>query len=153
MEPGKRFRYLEHHREVYRKVFRCIWKQQTSFSWNQESLPEFSNSFFSLNFYISSTAFTFLIVEFDWHVMQSRLFYYRKELRKVGLADTLNMFVNSTEKILGVCNNSWKNEKEMQWKKELENSLPVNVMKIFLAYFLFIFSYWCVRRLCFFLLT
>ena len=61
-------------------------------------------------------------MESDWNVVQSRLFYYRKELREVDLADTLNIFVNSTDKILGGCNNSSKNEKEMQWKKELEKS-------------------------------
>ena len=32
----------------------------------------------------------------------------------------------------------------------IEISGPINVMRIFLAYFLFIFSYWCVRSLWFF---
>ena len=48
MESGVPFRYLEHLREVHRKIFRGLWKQRTSFSWNQEPLPEFSTPFLNL---------------------------------------------------------------------------------------------------------
>ena len=40
-------KYLEHLCEVYRKFFRGLWKQQTSFSWNRESLSECSNPIFN----------------------------------------------------------------------------------------------------------
>ena len=126
MESGVPFRYLEHLCEVYRKFFRCLWKQQTSFSWNRETLSEFSNPIFngisSSCFWWMFTAswnFVYGLYEHVQGICKIHLMQFLALVKQSGLNDIpIKFYIKKSE-------NNWDYEK-MPLKMGLEHSNKVS---------------------------
>ena len=112
---GEPCKYLEHVRKMHRKLSRSLWKKFQFTKLNELDFIRIFQHYFEHKFFQISTAFTFPHMWFDWCVVRSRYFYWRKNLCQADLGDILNIFVKSTEKFLGAFEKKSAQKMRKKW--------------------------------------